>query len=154
MLSKTSTQIVAIILLAGFLPGAKANCYIDNNGYETCDGLSNLARALIGVAFFLAFLGILFSMFAYRRRRNRRANLAYIQQVQPGTGGVYNGAGGPPPFTPQYPPPAHNGLNYPYNYDPSSGFAPPSGAPPQYYAHHLARPRSHRPSEKCCKSVF
>jgi hypothetical protein len=66
-------------------------------------------------------------MFAYRRRRNRRANLAYIQQVQPGTGGVYNGAGGPPPFTPQYPPPAHNGLNYPYNYDPSSGFAPVRG---------------------------
>lgn len=143
-----------------------------SNGYETCDGLSNLARALIGLAFctyhpidqhhkfsfprsiccapstpltqqltnsifpdpnsgrppqtkpVLVFLGILFSLFTYRRRRNRRANLAYIQQVQPGTGAAYNGAGGPPPFAPQYPPPAHNGLNYPYNYDPSSGFAP------------------------------
>jgi len=71
-------------------------------------------------------------LFAYRRRRNRRANLAYIQQVQPGSGAAaygspYNGAGGPPPFSPQYPPPTHNGVNYPYNYDPSSGFAPVRG---------------------------
>ena len=191
-----STHIVAVILLAGFLPGAKADCWIDRyvqsinhisaasfrstvitpvfplssptlrNGNETCDGLSSLARALIGLAFctyhrlstritilpratpvplhfiltlnffphpystqpVLVFLAILFGLFFYRRRRNNRANLAFIQQSQPGSGAAaYGGAGGPPPFPPQYPAPTHNGFNSPYNYDPSSGFAPVRG---------------------------
>ncbi|KAF8489516.1 hypothetical protein F5888DRAFT_1160065 [Russula emetica] len=130
-IASTSTRIVAVILLAGFLPGAKADCWVDENtNEETCDGLSNLARALIGLAFFLVFLGVIFSLFAFRRRRNRQANLAYIQQTRQGSGGASygspysTGAGGPPPFAPQYPPPTHNGVNYPYNYDPASGFAP------------------------------
>ncbi|KAF8489513.1 hypothetical protein F5888DRAFT_1745461 [Russula emetica] len=38
MLSIPSTHIVAAVLLAGFLPGAKANCW---DGDETCQGLSN-----------------------------------------------------------------------------------------------------------------
>jgi hypothetical protein len=79
----------------------------------------------------LVFLSVIFTLFAYRRRRNRRANLAYIQQTQPGSGAAalgspYSGAGGSPPFAPQYPPPTHNG-NYPYNYNPNSGFAPVRG---------------------------
>ena len=78
--SIASARIVAVILLASFLPGAKATCWIDkyvistnhisicglfplnlnslfsllndlSNGNETCDGLSDLARALIGLAF-------------------------------------------------------------------------------------------------------
>jgi hypothetical protein len=80
----------------------------------------------------LVFLSVIFTIFAIRRRRSRRANLAYIHQTQPGSGGAafgtpYSGTDGPPPFTPQYPPPSHNGANYPYNYDPSSGFAPVRG---------------------------
>ena len=75
----------------------------------------------------LVALGLILTLFAFRRRRNRRANLAYIQQTQPGTGAMYgspyNTAGGPPPFVPQYPPPAHNGVDSPYAYNPSSGFA-------------------------------
>jgi hypothetical protein len=79
MLSIASPHFVAVILLAGFLPGAKADCWVDDryvyqsttyprpshsaqlnpphlflnlrNGVETCDGLSNLARAMIGLAF-------------------------------------------------------------------------------------------------------
>jgi hypothetical protein len=83
MLSVASSHIIAIILLASLLPGAKADCWVDtyvylsnhisaalfillnlitlsffsspqhfrNTGDETCDGLSNLARALIGLAF-------------------------------------------------------------------------------------------------------
>jgi hypothetical protein len=82
-IASTSTHIVAVILLAGFLPGAKADCWVDeyvyqkphirgliraqlnclifllllplndlrNTNEETCDGLSNVARALIGLAF-------------------------------------------------------------------------------------------------------
>ncbi|KAN0114162.1 hypothetical protein V8E52_006960 [Russula decolorans] len=139
MLSMASSHIAVLILLSGFLPGAKADCWVDENtNEETCDGLSNLARVLIGLAFFLVFLSVIFTIFAIRRRRSRRANLAYIHQTQPGSGGAafgtpYSGTDGPPPFTPQYPPPSHNGANYPYNYDPSSGFAPPAAAPPQYY---------------------
>jgi hypothetical protein len=54
--------------------------------------------------------------------------MAYVHQAHRGSGAGYGGpqygsAGGPPPFAPQYPPPAHNGLNSPYVYDPSSGFA-------------------------------
>jgi hypothetical protein len=79
----------------------------------------------------LVVLGIILTVFAVRRRRNRQANLAYIQQTQPGTGAMYgspyNTAGGPPPFVPQYPPPAHNGVDSPYVYNPSSGFAPVRG---------------------------
>ena len=39
-------------------------------------------------------------------------------------GGPYGPGGAPPPFSPQYPPPAHSGLDSPYNYDPTAGFAP------------------------------
>jgi hypothetical protein len=136
MLSPAFTRILAVTLLASLLPGVRADCWIDDNGYETCDGLSDLARALIGLAFFIVFLIVIFSLFAFRRRRNRRANLAYIQQSQPGSGAAAYGSpyGGPAPFVPQYPPPAHNGLNSPYIYDPSTGFAPPAISPPQYYA--------------------
>jgi hypothetical protein len=35
-------------------------------------------------------------------------------------------AGGPPPFAPQYPPPAHNSLNFLYIYGPTTGFSPVS----------------------------
>lgn len=68
---------------------------------------------------------MIFGLFAYRRRRTRQANLAYIQQTERGSGYAYGSPyGGPTPFSPQYPPPAHNGLNSPYFYDPASGFAP------------------------------
>jgi len=140
MLSTASPRVVFAILLASFLPGANARCWRDSQGFETCDDrLSNIARVLIGIAFFLGFLAVISGLYGYRRRRNRLANQAYIQHTQgfgsgAGYGNPYAGTGGPPPFAPQFPPPAHNGVNPPYPaYDPSSGFAPASAAPPQYY---------------------
>ena len=75
----------------------------------------------------LVLLAVIFTMYAYRRRRVRQSHLAYVQQAQQGSGsayGPYGSPGGPPPFSPQYPPPTHNGLNSPYFYDPTTGFAP------------------------------
>jgi hypothetical protein len=55
-----------------------------------------------------------------RRRRNAKANLAFIQQTQ--RGNQLGNNGGSPPFPPQYPPQAYNSS--PYVYDPATGFAP------------------------------
>ena len=126
-----------------------------NNGVEYCDGLSALARAMIGLALcmyrphhlplplltrpelptigrrlashrpaVLVLLAAIFTMYVYRRRRVRQSHLAYTQRGSASAYGPYGSPGGPPPFSPQYPPPAHNGLNSPYFYDPATGFAP------------------------------
>jgi len=135
MLSTASTRIFAVTLLAGFVPGVKANCWFDSDGVKTCNGLSNAARIVLGIVLFLFLAAMILSFSVYCRRRNeRRVNLARIQQTQRGSGAAYGSpygsAGGP---APQYPPPAHDGLNHPYTYDPTTGFAPPSVPPPQYY---------------------
>ncbi|KAI9457320.1 hypothetical protein BJY52DRAFT_1272947 [Lactarius psammicola] len=127
-----TARTIAAILLAGFLPGVKADCWIDSRGFERCDRLSTAARVGIGIGFFILFLALIFSLVTYRRRRAAQANLAYVHQNQPQGGNVYNAYGGQPPYGPQYPPPAHGGPGYAY--DPTnSGFAPPAGSPPQYY---------------------
>ncbi|KAH9167231.1 hypothetical protein EDB89DRAFT_1998543 [Lactarius sanguifluus] len=120
---------IAAILLAGLLPGVRADCWLDSQGFEHCDRLSSAARAGIGLGFFILFLALVFALVTYRRRRAAQANLAYVQQSQHNVGGVYNGYGGQPPYGPQYPPQAHGGGVY----DPNAGFAPPAGSPPQYY---------------------
>jgi len=138
MLSTSSIRIFAISLLASFLPGVGAACWEDSDGFRTCNGLSKGAGIVIGVVTFIALIIFFLSMSTYcRRRHQRQVYLARVQQTQHGgTGAAYESpygfAGAPPPFSPQYPPPAHSGLDSPYNYDPAAGFAPPS-APPQYY---------------------
>ncbi|KAH9013633.1 hypothetical protein EDB83DRAFT_287062 [Lactarius deliciosus] len=122
---------IAAILLASLLPGVRAECWLDSEGFRHCDRLSSAARAGIGLGFFLLFLALVFSLVTYRRRRAAQANLAYVQQNQHNVGGVYNGYGGQPPYGPQYPPQAHGGPGG--MYDPNAGFAPPAGSPPQYY---------------------
>ncbi|KAI0247372.1 hypothetical protein BJV78DRAFT_1285606 [Lactifluus subvellereus] len=112
-------RILTAILLAGFLPGVRAYCWIDSNDVERCDGLSAAARSAIGLGFFLLFLGLIFGTIFYRRRRNAQANLAYTRQTMGGNQFGYGG--GPGPFVPQYPPQTYNGS--PYAYDPSTGFA-------------------------------
>ena len=42
MLSITSTHIFAVVLLAGFLPGAKANCWIDKYVYQSQSHIRDL----------------------------------------------------------------------------------------------------------------
>ncbi|KAN0129000.1 hypothetical protein V8E53_013150 [Lactarius tabidus] len=129
-LSSTLTRTVALILLAALLPAVKAdNCWIDDDGYEHCDGLSTGARIGIGIGLWIIFLSLIFSMIVYRRRRAARANLAFTQQHQQG------GYGGQTPYQPQYPPQAYGGAAgvHPHSYDPNAGFAPPAGSPPQYY---------------------
>ncbi|KAI0283245.1 hypothetical protein BC826DRAFT_1060502 [Russula brevipes] len=138
----SSTRIFTATLLAGFLPGVRADCWRDGQGRRYCNGLSDAARAGIGLAFFLVFLAAIFAMLTYRKRRAARANLAYVQQAQAGAGayGPQYGPGGPGPY-PQYPPQAYNSNAAPYAYDPSTGFAPPTNAePPQYYAPPLGTP--------------
>ncbi|KAH9961877.1 hypothetical protein BJV74DRAFT_954523 [Russula compacta] len=122
--SITSTRILTATLLVSFLPAVRADCYINGDGYEVCDGLSPGARAGIGIAIFALFLLAITAMLAYRRRRANRANLAYIHQTQQGGGGMYGNPYGPPPPQPQYPPQTYNSADPSYPYDPRSGFAP------------------------------
>ncbi|KAI0264935.1 hypothetical protein BC834DRAFT_881203 [Gloeopeniophorella convolvens] len=108
-----------------------------SDGFERCNRFSNAARAGIGIGIcaslfarfgavidprtpVVLFLALVLAATYYRRRRNARANLAYMNQAQghPNShGNVY--AGGAPGFAPQYPPAAYGG-----GYDASTGFAP------------------------------
>jgi hypothetical protein len=60
------------------------------------------------------------SLMIRRRRRNAKANLAYVQQAQ--RTNQFGNNGDSHPFPPQYPPQAYNSS--PYVYDPATGFAP------------------------------
>ncbi|KAF8263620.1 hypothetical protein EI94DRAFT_1832222 [Lactarius quietus] len=130
-ISAALTRTIVLILLSGILPTVKANCWIDNNGYEQCDDLSTGARIGIGIGLWIIFLSLIVSLIMYRRRRAARANLAFTQNQQAG-GNLF---GGQVPYQPQYPPQAYGGPGgiHPYAYDPNAGFAPPGGSPPQYY---------------------
>jgi len=139
-IASTPNRIFAFTLLASFLPGVKADCWVDSDGFKTCNGLSKATGIVIGVVTFIALIIFFLSLSVHCRRRNqRRVYLARVQQTQPGSGGgagygvPYGSASSPPPFSPQYPPPAHSGLESPYAYDPATRFAPPSAPPPQYY---------------------
>jgi hypothetical protein len=129
VLNTALTRTVAIILLAGLLPGVKADCWIDSDGFEHCDGLSTGARIGIGIGLWIIFLSLIFAMIVHRRRRAAQANLAFAQQNQQGA------FGGQMPYQPQYPPQAYGGAAgiHPHAYDPNAGFAPPASSPPQYY---------------------
>jgi len=125
--SPALTRTLAIIILAGLLPGVKANCWFDSGGNEHCDNLSTAARIAIGAGLFLLLLALIFSMTTYRRRRAAQANLAYIQQNQQGGGNAFSGYGGQPAYAPQYPPQTYGGPQY------IAGYTPPATSPPQYY---------------------
>lgn len=87
-------------------------------------GTPTILRLALVIALIIFFL----SLSIHCRRRNQRR--VYLARVQPGTGGgagygvPYGSACSPPPFSPQYPPPAHSGLESPYAYDPATRFAP------------------------------
>ena len=119
------------------------------NGSRICDRMGNLTRIMIGHAISMyprhyppylctnsypnphhrrptlvvIFLAIVFILYAYRRRRINRANLAHIQETpsqrESGAayGGPYGSVGGPTPFSPQRPTPAQNTFNSPYIYN-------------------------------------
>ena len=76
----------------------------------------------------VAFLAAAFTFSYCWKQRKRRAEQALAQQTQRGGGATYrsqySSAGGPRLFAPQAPPPVHNGLNSPYIYDTTPGFAP------------------------------
>ncbi|KAI9432267.1 hypothetical protein H4582DRAFT_1116824 [Lactarius indigo] len=107
--SDTLARIIAAILLAGLLPGVRAeqtadlictppadlnlplyqrNASYHREDFEHCDRLSSAARAGIDLIFFLLFLALVFSLVTYRRRRPAQANLAYVQQNQHSVGGI------------------------------------------------------------------
>ena len=93
-------------------------------------GTPHHLRLALVIALIIFFL----SLSVHCRRRNqRRVYLSRAQQTQPGSGGgagyglPYGSANSPPPFSPQYPPPAHSGLESPYAYDPATRFAPVRG---------------------------
>jgi len=80
-----------IAIFLALVPGAWANCFIDDDGFENCNnGLSNGVRigiGLAGAAIFLVILGIL----SYRRRqRLQQYYLSYLPPQDP-----------PPPPPPQ-----------------------------------------------------
>ncbi|KAF8468617.1 hypothetical protein DFH94DRAFT_776064 [Russula ochroleuca] len=134
MRSTAFTRIFAVTLLAGFLPGVKADCWRDRDGSRVCDGMGSLAWIMIGLSILVVSLAVYF-IFSYCWKQRKRRKLARAQQIQRGNGAAYRseyGFDGPRPFAPQAPTPAHNGLNSPYNYDTTRGFAQPSVRSPQY----------------------
>ncbi|KAI0076645.1 hypothetical protein K474DRAFT_1208865 [Panus rudis PR-1116 ss-1] len=139
-------QLAALLWAASYAPTAQAVCYIDAFGFERCT-LSTGARVGIAIALIaLSFVIVALLTVGYRKRRMRQ-NMAFVQQNQ-GAGmdpqlqqpyyGQQNGYPSypaypqysPGPGAPQYPPQTYSGA-YP-GYDPNAGFAPPTGAPPQY----------------------
>ncbi|GJE94104.1 hypothetical protein PsYK624_102720 [Phanerochaete sordida] len=127
----------AFVLAFSLLPTARADCFIDNAGFEHCS-LSTGAR--VGIAIALIILAVLAcaSALTYRRRRmqafnvnaNGYANAQNVNYQPNGYASPYNGAQQQQYATPpQYPPQA-----YQNGYNPQAGFAPPQGPPPGYYA--------------------
>ncbi|KAI0655742.1 hypothetical protein C8Q70DRAFT_412483 [Cubamyces menziesii] len=116
------TQRVLIVLL-GLSAVSRVNayrCFIDDFGRERCDGLSPGARVGLAIAAIVATFLALFLFWWARRRRQQRANMAYVGTApppgagQPAAYGVYVTPyqySAPNPYGPQYPAPAHGGQS-------------------------------------------
>ncbi|KAI9432289.1 hypothetical protein H4582DRAFT_1118928 [Lactarius indigo] len=146
--SAAQTRNMTTILLAGLLPGVKAepdpwaDCWIEfihaGTGILHCNHLSAAARARIYLGLFVLFLvlfyflALIFLLVTYRPRRVVRTN----QQHQPNDDESTNtDEDGLPPYVHQYPPQAQG---VPEDVpdcvcDPNEGAAPPTGSPPRYY---------------------
>ncbi|KAI0324821.1 hypothetical protein GY45DRAFT_1331126 [Cubamyces sp. BRFM 1775] len=140
-MARPATQTLTILLLSlSAISGVNAsNCFIDDFGRERCDRLSTGARVGLAVAALVATFLALFLFWWARRRRQQRANMAYVGTAppppgpgQPGVYGVYVTPyqySAPSPYGVQYPAPAHGGQS-PY-YPPNVPlYAPPPGPPP------------------------
>ncbi|KAH9059639.1 hypothetical protein EDB87DRAFT_1684482 [Lactarius vividus] len=128
------TRTIVVILFAGLLPGVKADCWVDWDGFEHCS-LGVPARVGLGFAlFFLLVVAIWY--LRYRWRRAAGISLADALQNQQKAGNANNGSDGQPPYAPQYPPQAHGspGTVPHYAYYPNAGFAPPALSPLQSHA--------------------
>jgi len=109
-------------------------CVDTGRGFQECSVLSPGARIGIGIAIAIAGLLLIFFVGIMRQRRNKRNNMAYVNNNIGMQGSQY---AGPPGYYqsqgyaqqyPQYPPPTHNN-----GWDPNTGFAPPyQTQPPQY----------------------
>ncbi|EKM51346.1 uncharacterized protein PHACADRAFT_263411 [Phanerochaete carnosa HHB-10118-sp] len=122
-----------LVLALSLLPTARANCVIDDDGFEHCT-LSTGAR--IGIAVALIIVALLAASCAIQHRRRRMQthiistnSYANAQNVNYPPNGYPSPYSAPQqPYAPQYPPQAlHDGYN------PQAGFAPPQGPPPGYY---------------------
>ncbi|KAH9021064.1 hypothetical protein EDB85DRAFT_2001583 [Lactarius pseudohatsudake] len=136
--SAALTRTIVAILLAGLLPGVKADCSIDWDDFEHC-GLGVPARVGLGFGLFF-LLVVVISFLRYRWRRAARISLANALQNQRKAGNANNGSDGPPPYAPRYPPQAHGspGAVPHYAYYPNTGFPPnyaplPVGPPVEQY---------------------
>ncbi|KAH8988681.1 hypothetical protein EDB86DRAFT_2030705 [Lactarius hatsudake] len=132
--SAMQTRTIVIILLADLLPGVKADCWIDSDGFEHCN--TSLASRL-GIA--VASTG--HSLFSSVCITQQTSALSYLYQR---TGLVLGHLRTAPPArctgqTCQRPAePAEWRIvslaaSPTTAYDPNAGFAPPAGSPPQYY---------------------
>ncbi|KAI0337138.1 hypothetical protein BDW22DRAFT_1364484 [Trametopsis cervina] len=133
------------VLAISCLPGARADCFIDGDGFEHCS-LSNSARIGITIAIIIIGLIAIASAVSYRQRRMRNAAIftnqptVNNQNVAYGNGRYpsgYDTQGGYFPNGPQYPPhaygaypPPDNTYGSPANPAPPAYYPPPSGPPP------------------------
>ncbi|KAH9009647.1 hypothetical protein EDB85DRAFT_2056478, partial [Lactarius pseudohatsudake] len=85
MMSTALTRTIVAILLAGLIPGVKADCSIDWDDFEHC-GLGVPAR--VGLGFGLFFLLVVVISLANALQNQRKA------------GNANNGSDGPPPYAP------------------------------------------------------